>query len=814
MFVRFSYQNRYRANSVRALSVLLFYILCCHPLPAQDETANEEFTDAPVVELTVLNSKGERIADAGIHVSCWFHDQQYRKKYARDLKTDSNGIAEIKLLPTLERIRFWVSAKDHVSLFNGIEPGMLPNLPRKITLQLQRSASIGGKVVDAEGNPVAGATIEIKRNDGGTKLDTNDFSRLNTWIAEGDDTLKSDQNGEWFIDQRIPTGDDLELSFIVKHPKNLGDERWTSMVKKNVTLKQLKDRNAVFSLKSGVRITGSVVDDSGKPVKDALVIWGDRPYWQQGSQEIKTNEQGEFEMPAQKPEPINVTIVAKGWMPQLRKIDLSKPAAPQKFKLTRGKKLHLRFVDAEGKPVPRVYVGLKKWRGIESLYNTKHPNVKDTQIPRVSDENGEFIWDWAPDDEVEYQTGNPEFARYTVRKLTADDTIQTIEVKERFILSGTVVDATTNEPIDKFSITPVTCYSGGRGIAQGNSRQQFDSSNFEMQVDQFNHHDGNVKFEIESLNYRVKVTDEFTPDAPPFKGVIAMEPVPPPTGTVVDQDGNPVAGASIFVCTKDNGVMVYGVEKYFQTTERTYKSNDDGTFKYPAQVSRVAITVATSDGYAEKYLGRDEHPGEIVLKPWATVKGQLFQDRRPVADANISVHPIRTLGNENPHLQDGFSTTTKADGTFVIEKVPPVPCSIGSRLSPWDDYPITSNRSVAVRLEPGKTHTVNLGGGGLQIVGKVELKGDGKEDLEFRYGLNTLLKVGSRIELESHLVDPARFKVGKQNEDMMKLTDGHGSTEGYETHFVKLNPDGSFLINGVSPGDYRFSLKMYEPPSG
>ena len=94
------------------------------------------------------------------------------------------------------------------------------------------------------------------------------------------------------------------------------------------------------------------------------------------------------------------------------------------------------------------------------------------------------------------------------------------------------------------------------------------------------------------------------------------------------------------------------------------------------------------------------------------------------------------------------------------------------------------------------------------------MKGEAREHLEFRYGLNTLLKVGSRIELESHLVDPARFKVGKQNEYMMKLTDGHGSTEGYETHFVKLNPDGSFLINGVSPGDYRFSLKMYEPPSG
>jgi hypothetical protein len=38
--------------------------------------------------------------------------------------------------------------------------------------------------------------------------------------------------GEWMIDQHILSGDDLELSFMVKHPDFLGDERWTSMEKK------------------------------------------------------------------------------------------------------------------------------------------------------------------------------------------------------------------------------------------------------------------------------------------------------------------------------------------------------------------------------------------------------------------------------------------------------------------------------------------------------------------------------------------------------------------------------------------------------
>ena len=35
-----------------------------------------------------------------------------------------------------------------------------------------------------------------------------------------------------------------------------------------------------------------------------------------------------------------------------------------------------------------------------------------------------------------------------------------------------------------------------------------------------------------------------------------------------------------------------------------------------------------------------------------------------------------------------------------------------------------------------------------------------------------------------------------------------------EKHTIKLNPDGTMLINGVRPGKYRFLLQVYEPPTG
>ncbi len=39
---------------------------------------------------------------------------------------------------------------------------------------------------------------------------------------------------------------------------------------------------------------------------------------------------------------------------------------------------------------------IAKWRGGESLYNHRHPNVLDTHIPGQADENGLYRWSWAP----------------------------------------------------------------------------------------------------------------------------------------------------------------------------------------------------------------------------------------------------------------------------------------------------------------------------------------------------------------------------------------------------------------------------------
>ena len=70
--------------------------------------------------------------------------------------------------------------------------------------------------------------------------------------------------------------------------------------------------------------------------------------------------------------------------------------------------------------MPNVFVAMKAGAGGKSLYNHKHPNVVDTQIPTQADENGVYEWTWAPGDQVEYSFGKEGYQEFRAEPFTAD----------------------------------------------------------------------------------------------------------------------------------------------------------------------------------------------------------------------------------------------------------------------------------------------------------------------------------------------------------------------------------------------------------
>ena len=142
------------------------------------------------------------------------------------------------------------------------------------------------------------------------------------------------------------------------------------------------------------------------------------------------------------------------------------------------------------------------------------------------------------------------------------------------------------------------------------------------------------------------------------------------SGTIVDAQGNPVAGATV-VC-------------YLEMEAKQHATTDgQGAFEFPTFQEQTVVLV-TKAGLAPTwrtwYTGAPEEPQKIVLGASSALAGVVVDDAgQPVADAEVSVpaalnktatdisQPNEVFGKMAREL---FSARTSADGKFRIENFP------------------------------------------------------------------------------------------------------------------------------------------------
>jgi protocatechuate 3,4-dioxygenase beta subunit len=367
----------------------------------------------------VLEPDGQPIAGAKLfaNVSSWNRNvTEWDKHWV--IKNDNyvtgpDGAVEIKLPELVEDLRLWARKEGYAPLFAIWWPKNDPALaaiPEEFTYPMQPGTIMGGIIRNDDDQPIEGVKVEAQYDGKAIQAGLGGRAVFDSWLSSGEGAITTNSDGRWKLDN-VPPGDEVEVRVKLSHPDFIDDHDWGQLQKEqHVTIKDLRAQTATIVMHRGTTVTGTVTDPDGKPVQDAVVIRGDRPYWEQGSQEVRTDEQGVYRFPPLPPGPVHVTVVAPGWMPDRIKVEIGSSLAPVNFALKPGKKLRIRFVDKAGAAVSRVGVFIRKWRGAESLYNIGHPNVLDTKIPLISDADGIYEWNWAPDSPVEYQFNRDGFA--------------------------------------------------------------------------------------------------------------------------------------------------------------------------------------------------------------------------------------------------------------------------------------------------------------------------------------------------------------------------------------------------------------------
>ncbi len=765
---------------------------------------------AGLMRVVVLDPKGQPLPGANIHVSVWTDEKGFPAN--RDIETDAAGAARVELPKTFTILRLWAGKKPFVTLFANWEQAELADrkrVPAEYTFRLEAGAPAGGRILDEKGKPIAGAKVRVRLANEPKLPKSDGRVRYDTWLAWGTDSVTTDAEGRWRIGN-VPNHPEVELSLLVNHPDYVSDDRAARTTKEaGIATAALRNETATLTLKAGVVVRGTVTDPDGKPVKDAVVVLGDDPYFGFTTSTFSTDAEGRFRLPAVAPGKTSLTVVAPGWAPQFRKLDLKPDLPNQDVRMAKGQMVRLRFVDAGGKPVPEVSVHLLEWKGsksIDSSRNPNHPKVPDTGIPGRADASGVWEWRAAPTEPVKVQVSARGIAPLEM-DVTGGATDRTVTLKAEHRVTGTVTDAATGKLVPNFTVIPVDVFGKEFLVTERYNSVAGTAGRLNFLA---------YRTDI-PLRLRIEAPGYCTQDGPEFrvgedagrKQDFRLTPGRPITGVVVDAAGKPAAKADVLLATPTEQVRLSGDDNHRTFTDAT------GRFEFPNPGEPWAVIARTDAGIALADFPADRaDAGSLKLRPWGSVRGTFSDGGKPVRGATVFVSPVRLHDLTRPRVEFDLQTTTDADGRFEFPRVPPGPVSVRVHIGPWKDEGFRSGPSAPLDLKPGEQATLNLGSGGATLTGQVKLTGKVPADLDCTYSINYLVRREPGIAPPPE-VAAAGFDARKGWRDAWHQTgEGLAYLRTLSSWFVKLRPDGTFRVSGVPVGEYDLAVAVYAKPSG
>jgi hypothetical protein len=296
-------------------------------------------------------------------------------------------------------------------------------------------------------------------------------------------------------------------------------------------------------------------------------------------------------------------------------------------------------------------------------------------------------------------------------------------------------------------------------------------------------------------------------------------------GFVRDVAGKPLAGVSVQLATPKRSLRAYApppappamvsVVPFKAATVKPpiglfaiTATNGEFTLFAPASPAemKLAVFVTNEVGYALVTGAELAANPDIIVQPWARLEGVVRVGRSPAT--NQTVH-IGTWGSESIYewslVSHSSSARTDANGKFVFAKVAPGDLWLTQfvEVRPRDRR---ESGHQFVHLEPGETVTVQLGGKGQPIVGKVECDSSAK-----------LLFIGSMWAHAPAMRHPRNWNKMDAEERRVyerqwrSSPESLGFKEGVRNYGFAVRPDGTFRLDDVLPGKYRMQVRGETP---
>ncbi|MHC5541801.1 carboxypeptidase-like regulatory domain-containing protein, partial [Singulisphaera rosea] len=573
-----------------------------------------------------------------------------KRTYGTDIRSDGDGRVVIR------------RPKPRVALNANITPpGYGPywaawsaeqptlEVPARFTAELESAWSVGVVVVDPEGKPVEGVRISpsiwFKKRPG-------DLHQLGMGS-----NAKTDAQGRWRFDS-VPASLG-EVHVEINHPTFKAVRR--PLTRSEFGLAAGREPSAKVVLEGGLSFTGRVTDEAGKPIAGALI----RTTFMNDLREAKTGEDGVYHMRGCEPVTTRIVVSAKGKALDMKEMRVDPAMGPVDFQMKPGGKVRVRVLNLQGKAVPKARIFFQRWRGSIKYFEFDHVN-------EYADANGNWGWDEAPLDEFKADICPPGGMQMSEQPLLAREEEYVFRTPPLLVISGSVLDAKTKEPIRSFRVVP-----GIRFEPQHTSWTRGESFQASAGRYRFSRHSDYLAHmvRIEADGYQSKISRDIKSNEGEVTIDFALERGRDVAAKVVTPESGPAVGAKVALGIAGSQINIHNGDIDDSSTYASrLETNDAGVFRFSPQDRDFQLVITHPSGYAHIKSTPDWPVVKVIrLQPWSRVEGTFRVARNALANIpmTISVAEPHSYGPEVPSVFTSYDVTTGPEGKYAFERVVP-----------------------------------------------------------------------------------------------------------------------------------------------
>lgn len=729
------------------------------------------------------------------------------EKEVRNKVTGTDGVASVEFAPgDVNMFSYRLSKPEYLTMRGRWRKQEVQLLPRELTMKMSRGTAIGGRVVDLNGNPVNGAEI-LFNSDVNLILSGNPHpidAKLWT-ISAAERIAVTDSNGQWRAQCIWPTFSSANLR--LRHP-DFADAVFSTRITRAmeaegkghpIEFENLAGRSARWELTPGIEVDGRIVDEMGDPVSSVVVRYSDtpeaNPFWELNS--VKTGLNGGFQVSHLPQKIIYFSVQHPGYAPAVGQLDLQSESPEIAITLERGEQLEAQVVDEKGLPVPGARVSLYEW-GI----------WQGVEWETMTDVRGRFTWPHAPTER--YRLAIEKAGYLFHRKILQGGGEQVIELKPELTITGQVVDAETKKPLDTFQII----WADREEFLQQRRKFAVEGSDGYYTLDLGKLHEDTwfrgyahrLIFRVEAGGYAPFTSRIFASregDVGRLTYDIEMEPMAALKGVVLDAKGDAVTGAQLALKSPATRLRIDGQPRFKNLDNISFPETDEnGEFQIAQDPEASHLIAVHEEGIAiieTKTL--DAAWTEITLEPWGRVEGTLWRYDEKLAQAELSLSSKVLEGTPGISFCR-MQTTTDNQGRFIFEFVPPGKLRLSRTI---DLYRGGGGMNYETQVvEPGESLQLKVGGEGRPLEGAFTIK-------------NPYVQIDWRNDVDFHSIStvrprpPETMQGREEYEAWRAQPEVHAAFDKVRYYPIQLEKDGSFRIDEVIPGEYRFNIRILDP---